>query len=329
MLQSHFESSPVPLIRLKAQAAIMRSGGTSTKKISSFLFVSPRTVERWLRDFLSRRMASIFSGRVGNQYAAKLTRDQKEEIKRVLSEKPSCFGLPFEFWDVPKLRSYVFARFGVVYESDRSYHFLLEFGYLSFKAPDKFRVERDERKIALRMEEIYGEIVPLMEDPNYEVFCADECGMRFQSEIRRAWLKKGEKTVIKVEKKDLKQDYIGFLNQKTFRFHLVEIDRGKAVEIIKAIIQFLKLYPRKKIIIIWDNATHHKGHLFQKALSKTGPLKRVHLIPLPPYAPDRNPVEHVWKFGKDKVSNRQERDFEETKRKFTQLTDNQIFPYEI
>lgn len=329
LLRKYFKTSPIRLVRLKAQAIVMRSEKAPIKNISKFLFVSYRTVERWIKDFSIRRLSSIFSGRLNNEYASKLTRLQKEQIKKVLSQKPSLYGLPKEFWDIPQLKKYIFARFGVVYETDRSYHFLLEFSNLSFKRPDKFKIKRNEKLIADRMEEIYEEIILLLEDPSWEVFCSDETRMLFQAVIRRAWLKKGEKTVIKIENKDEYQNYLGFLNQRTFKCHVFPIVRGKASEIIRVTAEFLKLYPNKKICIIWDNATHHKGNLMRKALAKGGAMERVHLIPLPPYAPDQNPIEHVWDFGKDKLSNKQDKDFEETKQKLMKLINNQIFFYQI
>lgn len=307
----------------------MRSKSIKVLDIADVLGRDGRTIERWIRDFKTRRMASIFTFQKDNEHAAKLTRAQKEEIKLTLSHQPSELGLPKEFWDIPQIKTYVYARFGVTYESDRSYHFLLEFGNLSFKVPDKFRIERNEKLIADRMEKIYEEILPLLENPSWEVFCADETRMLLQAIVRRAWLKKGEKTVMKVEKKDEHQNYLGFLNQRTFRCHVLPIVWGRAAEIIKATIEFLKLYPDKKICIIWDNATHHKGKLFQEALSKEGPLERVHLIALPPYAPDQNPIEHVWNTTKDKLSNHQDKDFEVTKQRFMTLTNNQVFNYQI
>jgi transposase len=329
LLQRYFETSSIKLIRLKAQTIVMRSNGMKVKDISVAMFRDVRTIERWIKDFSERRMASIFSGRIGNEYAGKLTRVQKEKIQRVLKEKPSIYGLPKEFWDVPQLKKYIYARFGSVYESDRSYHFLLEFGNLSFKFPDKFNVRRNEKQIGERMDEIYGEILPLLEDPNWEVFCSDETRMQLEAITRRAWIKKGEKTVIKVERTDDYQNYLGFLNQKTFQCHVFEIAWGRLTEIIRATGEFIKLYPNKKICIIWDNATCHKGILMREALSKGGLLERVHLVTLPPYAPDHNPIEHVWNIIKNKLSNNQGKDFEETKQKFMTLTNNQIFPYQI
>lgn len=329
LLYAYSKTSPISLIRHKSQAILMRSRDVFIKDIAFTLNVGLRTIERWIKDFSEKRLGSIFSGLAGNENAAKLTREQKQEIAKVLKQKPSAHGLPKEFWDVPQLKKYVYARFGSVYESDRSYHFLLEFGNLSFKYPDKFNVKRDALKITNRMEEIYGEILPLLEDPNWEVFCSDETRMQLEAITRRAWLKKGEKTVLKVERTDDYQNYLGFLNQKTFKCHVFEIAWGRQEEIIKATSEFLKLYPNKKICIIWDNATCHKGILMRKALSIGGLLERVHLITLPPYAPDYNPMEHVWEVAKENLSNNQDKLFVETKQKFMQQVNNNFFYFQI
>lgn len=328
-MRDYFKTTPLILIRLKAQAILLRSKAMKVADIADVLGRTSRTVERWIQDFKRSRLGSLFSGHVDNENAAKLTKEQKEAIKKVLGQKPSVYGLPKEFWDVPQLKQYVYARFGTVYETDRSYHFLLEFGNLSFKVPDRFSIRRNEQKIAVRMEQIYEEILPFMEDPNWEVFCSDETRMQLEAITRKAWIKKGEKTVLKVERSDDYQNYLGFLNQKTFQCHIVEIAWGRLIEIIRATGEFIKLYPNKKICIIWDNATCHKGILMRQALAKGGLLERVHLVTLPPYAPDYNPIEHVWNTVKNKLANNQDRNFEETKQKFMQLTNNKFFPYQI
>jgi transposase len=278
--------------------------------------VDYRTIQRWIKDFDTRRMGSIFSGLVGNQYAAKLTRDQKQEIAGVLQQKPSVYGLSKEFWDVPQLKDYIYARFGAVYESDRSYHFLLEFGKLSFKYPDTFDRRRNEQKIAARMEAVYEELLPLMDDPEWEIFASDEVCLRLEAITRKAWLRRGKRTVIKIAREDTKQYYLGFLNQRDFSCKVFEIAKGNQEEVIRATTELLKLYPDKKICIIWDNATCHKGKLMDEALAKGGALERVHLIALPPYAPDYNPIEKVWNGVKDILANKQFTVFAETKRKF-------------
>lgn len=57
------------------------------------------------------------------------------------------------------------------------------------------------------------------------------------------------------------------------------------------------------------------------------PLEHIHLINLPPYAPDHNPIEHVWNEAKHHISNLQHPTFTDTRHTFeTYITEN-TFPY--
>lgn len=329
LLHAYCRTSPIELIRTKSQAILLRSRKVRVKDIAFSLGAGYRTIERWIKDFFQRRMASIFSGHVDNENASKLTRQQKTEVSYVLKKPPSDYGLPKEFWDIPTLKAYLKAEFGVVYESVQSYHFLLKFSNLSFKYPDRFNVKRDEAYILKRMQEIREEIMPYLNDPLWEVFASDEVRLLLEAITRRAWLKKGERTVVKVKRSKEFQNYLGLLNQKTFTCEVYPIAWGRQQEIIKALVVHIKKHPDKKVCIVWDNAKCHKGKLLRKELRKNGLLERVHLINLPPYAPDTNPIEHVWKYGKDKSANTQFETFEKTKEKFVATVTSRIFHYEI
>lgn len=82
-------------------------------------------------------------------------------------------------------------------------------------------------------------------------------------------------------------------------------------EIIKVLQQLLLTYPDTNICIIWDNAKWHKGKLLRSQLDTSNLLERIHLINFPPYCPDTNPQEHVWKFGKESIANITRETFEE------------------
>lgn len=92
---------------------------------------------------------------------------------------------------------------------------------------------------------------------------------------------------------------------------------------------FLQEYPNKKICIIWDNASFHKGLKIREALQAGGTLERVHLIAMPPYAPDCNPIEHVWNVAKGAIANIQYDTFEKTRTAFTDYIQSRKFNYEI
>lgn len=329
LLKDYLKRSPLLLIRLKCMALLSREKGMKVKDIADIVSKHEKTVSSWLKEWKDCRMASIFTGHEKNENAGKLTKVQKEEIKKALNEPPSAHGIPKEFWDVPALKEYVRTNFEVVYESVQSYHFLLSFSNLSFKYPDTFDYHRDEAGISERMAEIQAQIEPFLKDKGWEVFASDEVRMELEAFTRRAWLKKGERTIVKVDRKREIQNYIGFLNQRNFRCHLYELDWQNQEEILKAFEQFLKKYPEKRICVIWDNAKFHKGKEIKKALGKGHLLERVHLINLPPYAPDKNPIEHVWNTTKSSMANIQYGDFGEMKEVFSGYVKSRKFKYQI
>lgn len=330
ILKNYFRTTPLILIRLKSQAVLLGDKSIKVKDIADVLDKDVRTIERWIKDFHERRLASIFTGQKDNQNAAKLTREQKEEIRDTLKHPPNVQGLPKEFWDIPSLKKYVKTTFKVVYESDRSYHYLLRFSNLTFKQPDVFDVRRNDELVSQRLKEIRKELIHLMNNPEWVILASDETRIMLEAITRRAWLKKGEKTVLKVERSNESQYYIGFLNLKTGTDHLYSLPWGNQKEIIKAVEDVAtRLYRQKRIAIIWDNVSFHKGKLLQEKLKQNQPLEKVHLINFPPYAPDTNPQETVWNSAKKYISNRQFKTFAATKRSFQRYVSSHIFNYTI
>lgn len=329
LLESHFKRSPIELVRLKTQAIRMRSRDFPLDDIAFTLFRDERTIKRWIADFAERRLASLFSGHESNENASKLTREQKQQIKETLSKPPSEQDLPKDFWDIPQLKEYVNAEFGTVYESDQSYYFLLKFSGLSYKYPDKVSPRRDEHFTDKRMEEIRAEIKPLLTNPHWEVFTADETRLEKQSEIRRAWLKKGERTVVKTERSKEHQNYLGFLNQKTNQCDVYEIDRGNTEETIKVLRRLLEKYPDKKICIVWDNARWHRSKGLRELLGKGNEFENIHLIWLPPYSPEHNPIEHVWGWAKEQIANRSSVSMNKLKEEFLENINSRNFDYKL
>ena len=328
-LTKHIKHSQIILVRQKAQAIMFASSSVGTETISLGIGKNARTITEWLKDWNEQKLASLFSRHQGNSNASKLTPSQKEQIKQVLQDAPRTQGLPKEFWDVPTLKKYIRAEFGVVYECPQSYHFLLKYSNLSFKYPDTFDLKRDEVKIKERVQEIHDETKLFLRDSGWELFCADEVRIEQEAEIRKAWLKRGERTIVKVNRKKESQNYIGFLSQKNYRCFLYKLDWQKSEEILKAMKRLLSTpeLHDKHIAIIWDNVAFHRSKLIKEALKKGNLLERVHLISMPPYAPDENPIEHVWNTAKKHQANIQHDTFAETKTRFENFVRNKTFKY--
>ena len=111
-----------------------------------------------------------------------------------------------------------------------------------------------------------SEIAPLLNSPDWEVFACDKVRMNQEAIIQKCWLKKGERSLAKVNRNKDSQSYIGFLNQKAHTCHLYDMPWQNSDELFIAMEEFLKIYPDKKICAVWDNAPFHKSSKIREQL---------------------------------------------------------------
>jgi len=212
IVKDHFRKTKNSRIREKCHAFLLSSDGKSILEIADFLYRNEKTVREWIKKFHQQRLSSLFSRMIGNQHAAKLTQEQKKEIAKILNQKPSRFGLPVKFWSVKELSWYIKAQYGVECASEESYRLVFKASHYSFHLPSERDERRDDHLIESRMEEIYQEVVPLLELEDVEVFVSDESRLVWEDLVRRAWLPKGKRTILKVNRERQYQHFLGFLN---------------------------------------------------------------------------------------------------------------------
>lgn len=332
LLLQHYRKPSFRLISERAHTVLLNSTGKTAYDISQILFRDEKTIRSWIKAFNQKRISSLFPRYEDNQNASKLTPEQRKHLKKVLASPPSESydeGLiPKAFWDVSALRNYLLAKFGVTYESPQSYHLLFKICNFSFKLPSKFDLSRkDEEVIQKRIAEIKEELVPFLKDPEWTVLVGDESRIVWEAIVRRCWLPRGQKSILKVERENVAQNYAGFLNLKTGKPHLFPVPWQNQKEIIKVLRQLDRKYPGKRICLVWDNASWHKGKMLREKLKTE--LKNFYLLAFPPYAPDTNPQEHVWKWAKDQISNVQFGTMRELTKTFKKIITGRNYPYQI
>ena len=196
---------------MKTEAILYASEGVGIDIIAKMVERAERTVQEWLAEWQATRMCSVLTGHAGNQNAAELTRDQKQELKKILAQPPSQTGIHAEFWDVPAIRDVVKIMFDVEYQADSSYQLLLRFCGLSFKLPDPFDEHRNEKAITRRMTEVKTQVKALL-DAGWEVYTADEARPEHEAETRRMQLPKGQRTKLSVDRQKTSQSFFSALS---------------------------------------------------------------------------------------------------------------------
>jgi transposase len=326
LLQDHKKKAENNLIKDRAHCIILHKKGYKVEQIADILDRGEDTIADWLHAWEERRISSIFTNYEDNYLNNNnFTEEQLKEIKKTLSNPPK--DKMNKFWSVKHLKNYLNANYSIVFESDRSYHHLLETHNYSFKLPEGFDKRRNDKLIDQRMLEIQG-IIEKHKD-THEILFADECSLYFATEYKRAWLPKGETTVLKVNKSLQRQNYFGAWNTQTKQEHLIPLTWQNTGTIILALEELIKLYPNKKLMIIWDNAGWHKSAELKSHLGIGNKFENILLVNMPTYAPDHNPQEHIWKVGKKATQNKSPKTFKDVKKLFEESIQNQLFDYEI
>ena len=300
------------LVRMKAEAILYASRGVDVGIIAEMVERTERTVQEWLAEWRATRMCSVLTGHAGNQNAAKLTRTQKEELKAILAQPPSRSGVHAEFWDVPAIRDVVKILFDVEHQSDSSYQLLLRFCGLSLELPDPFDEHRNEKAITRRMTEVKTQVNVLL-DAGWEVCTADEARPEHEAETRRMQPPKGQRTKLSVDRQKTSQSFFGALSLTSKKVTPYPIEGNQNTEqTILALERLQRETETEKIAVVLDNARFHHAKALT-ALHEPGRLlERITPIHLPPYAPDHNPVEHVWNAAKSNIATIQRETPEET-----------------
>lgn len=130
----------------------------------------------------------------------------------------------------------------------------------------------------------------------------DETGFLLQPTVRRTWAPRGRTPVIKAWARHDRLSVIAALAvlpdgtrpRLYFRPRRANFDGRGAADFLR----HLRRVVRGPLLLVWDRAPIHRAESVKSFLSAHP--GRVHIEPLPGYAPELNPVEHVW--GKSKGS---------------------------
>ncbi len=96
----------------RLHGVLLVAQGMSCPQVARLLGDAPRTVENWVHRFEQEGLAGLVEGERSGR-PARLSREQLEQVGRVLREPPSSVGLSANLWDGKSLSCYLEQRYGV------------------------------------------------------------------------------------------------------------------------------------------------------------------------------------------------------------------------
>lgn len=229
-----------------------------------------------------------------------LNKKQKEEIVEILKTKiPGDLNLSGDHWTTSVLADYIKVKYNVKYKSKTSYYLIFKQASFSFHLPGKVYEKYDEEKTKKWRKEVKPLLNKAFEDKNTVILCEDEMILSSQTTLQKIWLPKRSYPKIEINQKKENRSFYGFLNMETGRQHVYKRERQNMYITAEILKRIRKLYKDKKILILWDGAGWHRGSKVQEFIEKDKNIKTIYF---PPYSPEENPQEHVWKEGRSKVT---------------------------
>jgi len=270
----------------RIKSILMLNSGLSYAKIAEYLLLD----EKSIRNYLERYLADGLDGLCGDLYSGRKSSLSKLELEQLEKELKSKI-----YPTTSAIIVYVRKAFGINYSVSGITNLLKRLGF-SYKKPQaipgKANAEAQEEFLSM-LEELKQ--AKNKEDP---ILYSDGTHPQHNSHPDYGWLPRGEKVELKTNTGRQRVTLSGALDAETHEIIVREDKILNAENTIRFFKTIESKYPcSTKIYLVLDNAGYYKGKKIREFLKNS----KIELLYLPPYAPNLNLIERVWKFFKKKV----------------------------
>jgi len=269
----------------RIKAVLLKNEGWTNKTIAQALRIHEETVRQHLTDWITDEKLKPENG--GS--SSKLTDIQSRDLDVHIAETT--------YTKVIDICAYVEATFGVRYTVSGMTKWLKQHDF-SYKHPKSVPAKADLAK----QEEFIEKYLNLVADTpaNEPILFIDAAHPTMATKVVCGWIKKGVDKPIAQTASRTRVNIVGAIELATMNVISCRPDYVNAETTVAFFDQVKTAYPNApKIHIILDQSGYHRSQLVRDAALE----KHIELHYLPPYSPNLNSIERLWK-----VMNEEERD---------------------
>jgi transposase len=273
-----------PRIRHRAHAVVLSDLKKSVDEIAEIFRVSSKTASSWLDRWEESGLDGLDdASRPGGP--PKLTDDERQVVVDLIGEFPQSPKTVLN--EIPK-------RIGKTVSSSTLKRIARRSGLRWKRMRRSLKSRRDEREFRLAEDEI-RELVHCHEQREIDLYFFDEAGFSLVPTVPYAWQRLGERLEIP-SRRSKQLNVLGFLGiDHRFWCNTIEgcVD---SCCVVGCIDEFCKTLVHPTVVVM-DNASVHKNSLFE-AKSDQWADKGLFFYFLPPYSPELNLIERLWRMIK-------------------------------
>lgn len=251
--------------------------------VAKLFSVSTKTLSRWVGHFNEYGIDGLIEKERSGR-PARIDRQKAPTLVEAL-EDPSRAG--YEHWTGRKYHGYIQQQLGIELGYTTVIRFMHQHGYC-LKVPQPWPDRQDE----LLRKAFCERLLELSSDQSVELWFGDETGIEGDPRPRRRWAVKGTNPRVTKNGDHVRMNICGIVAPRTGKSVLVQMTHSDTdcFQCFLDIANQTDLGERPRQILIVDNASWHK--------SKSLTWGRFEPMFLPPYSPDLNPIEKLWRHMK-------------------------------
>lgn len=271
----------------RINSVILLGSGWTLAEVSEALLLDDET----LRNYAYRYQQAGLNGLLKTAYKGRQKKLSDEELSMLCEELDSTIYL-----NTKEICSYIEKTFGKKYTASGITDLLRSLGYV-YKKPklSPGLADSDAQDIFLE------QFVRFMKDKKETdaVFFVDAVHPIHNSIAGYGWIKKGVEKNLKTNTGRTRLNIHGAMNAETYETTIISSESNVNTDSTIDLLGYLEeIYPlATTIYIILDNAKYHYSKEVQEWLKTS----RVKLVFLPPYSPELNLIERLWRVFKKKI----------------------------
>jgi transposase len=284
-LQEMHRYHPARRARMRAHSLLLSHQGVSMPQIARMYQVDYRSVSSWIDQWQTRGLVGLYD-QPGAGRRPTLSLDEQQKVQQYLQDSPK---------DLKKVVHQLEQETGKRVSTKTIKRLIKKNRYVwkrirkaPAKAPDPHKYERSKVFInQLQQREAVGEC---------DLWYFDGTGFCLTPCIPYAWQPIGHTIEIPAASHNQRVNVLGFLKRNNEFVPYMIDGKVDASVIVTCFDQFSQQLNKKTYVFI-DNAPMHRSQAFIKHIAKW--VKKGLIVKyLPPYAPELNLIEIVWRFMK-------------------------------
>ena len=283
---------PGAWLGLKLAAFLLLLSGWKATQVTALLGVSRMGLWQWMTTANRAGLAAWQPARHPGR-RPRLSAAQQQQLQLALLQSPALAGLQRPRWDGPLVAEYVRQTCGVQLSVRQAQRWLRRLGFVLLQPTYRY-VQAKKSGTVRFTKHIKKKLRQALASAGRRVLLfADEAGFTLHAKLGRVWAKRGSRPVVMTRSQHrARLNLFGWVNPLSGERGLMTAAHGNTAAFVQFLEQILVAHPTQLIQLWVDNASWHKGEVVTNWLKTQGRLK---LFYHPPYHPELNCQEPVWK----------------------------------